>query len=264
METIELLFTFDSLLKLGFGALIGMCLGMTGVGGGVLIIPILTAIFDMQTIMAVGTASIISSVVKVNAGFAHVKAGNVEWKPLLWMLVGAIPMTLFTTTAIIKLNAHPVIGPMVGVAVETTIIAIMLFALYTLYKKYRQCEQAAPTIIRSNSTAVFSGMACGSILGSTGVGGGVMLLPAFNSVMGVDIKKSIGSSVVVALVLSSLTALSYSRGGQSDVMAAILMSVGAFVGVPIAVRLLKRTSDAQIYLLTLVIISISLILTLTK
>ncbi|WP_413113607.1 sulfite exporter TauE/SafE family protein [Thaumasiovibrio sp. DFM-14] len=262
MDYFSLLFSFDALLKLGFGALIGMCLGLTGVGGGVLIIPILTVFFGMQTIMAVGTASIISTLVKVNAGFAHIRAGNVAWRPLRWMLLGAVPMTLFTTTLIIYLVEHSTVGPMVSVAVEAAIIAVMLFALVSIYRKYRQANQPSDAVSRSNSTAVGAGMACGSILGSTGVGGGVMLLPAFNSLLGVDIKKSVGSSVVMALVLSSLTALNYSRGGQSDMIAAIIMTAGAFIGVPIAVRLLKRFSDSQVYLLTLAIISVSLGLTL--
>ncbi|WP_087024216.1 sulfite exporter TauE/SafE family protein [Thaumasiovibrio subtropicus] len=262
MDIFSLLFSLDTLLKLGFGTLIGLCLGLTGVGGGVLIIPVLTVFFGMQTIMAVGTASLISSIVKVNAGFAHIKAGNVAWRPLRWMLLGAIPMTLATTSGILLLNQHQVWGPRVALAVEATIVGVMVFALISIFRKYRTATKPQTEVSRSTSTAVMSGMACGSILGSTGVGGGVMLLPAFNTVMGVDIKKSIGSSVVMALVLSALTALNYGRGGQSDMLAAIVMSLGAFIGVPIAVRLLKKLSDSQIYLFTLVIISISLALTL--
>ncbi len=262
MDILTLLFSVDTLMKLGFGTLIGLCLGLTGVGGGVLIIPILTVFFGMQTIMAVGTASLISAIVKVNAGFAHIRAGNVAWKPLRWMLVGAIPMTMLTTSGIVALSQYEQWQPIVEVVVEIAIIGVMVFALGSIFRKYRAVTRTELITERSNSTALMSGMACGSILGSTGVGGGVMLLPAFNSVMGVDIKKSVGSSVVMALVLSGLTAMNYSRGGQSDILAAMVMSLGAFIGVPIAVRLMKVFSDKHVYQLTLVIISTSLGLTL--
>ncbi|PSW21823.1 sulfite exporter TauE/SafE family protein [Photobacterium sanctipauli] len=260
MDLITTLFTVDTFLKVGFGSLIGICLGLTGVGGGVLIIPILQVVFGMQIVMAVGTASLISTIVKVNAGYSHIKAGNVEWNALKWMLLGSIPATLLMTELIVHLNNSASLQNVVTFVIEAVIIAIMLFALFTMYQKYRSSESAIEAKQYSNKVAVSAGVTCGSLLGSTGVGGGVLLLPAFNTLLGVSIKKSIGSSLVMALVLSGLTALNYSKGGQSDVMTAVLMSAGAVIGVPIAIRLLKRFSDKQIYLSTMVVISVALLM----
>ena len=265
MPLLSIPFYLESAPMIGFGMLIGLCLGLTGVGGGVLIIPILTAYFGMPTIMAVGTASLISSIVKVNAGIAHIRARNIEWRPLLWMLVGAIPMTLGSTTAVVYLSEHETLSSAINATVESLIVIIMLLALVSIILKYRASTMGVEkTTVGSHSTAIFSGMACGSILGSTGVGGGVMLLPAFNTIMGVSIKKSVGSSVVMALILSSITALNYSRGGQSDITVALIMSAGAFIGIPLAVRLLKHFNDTQLYLLTFIVVGVSLVLTLLK
>lgn len=55
--------------------------------------------------------------------------------------------------------------------------------------------------------AIMSGMFCGTVLGSTGVGGGVLLLSVLNGVLQVDIKKAIGSSVVLALFCLRLRSL---------------------------------------------------------
>jgi uncharacterized membrane protein YfcA len=118
--------------------------------------------------------------------------------------------------------------------------------------------------MHSNKIAVSAGATCGTIMGSTGVGGGVMLLPAFNTLLGVGIKKSVGSSLVMALILSSLTALNYIRGGQSDLTTAILMSLGAFIGVPVSMQLMKKIKDKHVYILTLIIIVISLVMILFK
>jgi uncharacterized membrane protein YfcA len=258
MDQIIALLTFDSALKIILGSLIGLCLGLTGVGGGVLIIPILQVIFGMHTVMAVGTASIISSIVKANAGLSHIIAGNVEWRALRWMLLGAIPATFITTEAIVHLYNNPAFAASISGVIEIAIIGIMLMSMWSIYRKYKHCKSPSSEREHSNRIAVSAGATCGTIMGSTGVGGGVMLLPAFNTLLGVGIKKSVGSSLVLALILSSLTALNYSRGGQSDITTAVLMSIGAFIGVPLAMKLLKKTQDQHVYMITLVIITISL------
>lgn len=85
----------DIFIRLGFGILIGFCLGLTGVGGGVLIIPILQVVFGMNPVLAVGTASVIASLVKINAAISHVVAKNVSWREVGYILAGAVPVTFF-------------------------------------------------------------------------------------------------------------------------------------------------------------------------
>lgn len=264
IDYLATLLTLDTLLKLSLGAVIGLCLGLTGVGGGVLIIPILQVAFGMPTVMAVGTASIISTIVKSNAGLSHVVAGNVDWRALRWMLLGGLPATYLTTQGIVYLYKDASIAAIINSSIDVAIIAVMLLSLTSIILKYRKADTVQEARAHSNPIAVSAGGTCGVILGSTGVGGGVMLLPAFNTLLGVDIKKSIGSSLVMALCLSALTALNYSSGGQSDVATAVLMSIGAFLGVPVALRLIKKFTDKQIYALTIAIIAISFVLIATR
>ncbi|WCE30469.1 sulfite exporter TauE/SafE family protein [Vibrio sp. SCSIO 43137] len=264
MDILLTLFSFDCLIKVILGFFIGLCLGLTGVGGGVLIIPILQVVFGMPVVMAVGTASIISSIVKANAGLSHIIAGNVEWRALRWMLLGAVPATFITTEVIIELYKNPVTEQFVSQTIELAIITIMLLSLYSIYRKYKVAIGISSVRPHSNKMALSAGITCGTVLGSTGIGGGVMLLPAFNTLLGVSIKKSVGSSLVMALVLSSLTALIYSRSGQSDITTAFLMSLGAFIGVPVAMRVIKKLDDKNIYAITVFIISISLLMIVTK
>ena len=63
---------FHKLLLLG--TVFGLCLGLTGVGGGVMLIPMLQVFCDMNTVLSVGTASIISTLVKINASVAIYKS----------------------------------------------------------------------------------------------------------------------------------------------------------------------------------------------
>jgi Predicted permeases len=251
-------FSVDIVLQLVLGGVIGLCLGLTGVGGGVLIIPILQVFFGMQVVMAVGTASLISTLVKISASIAHIKEGNIKWKEVGLMLLGAIPCVLLTTELIVLLNQSERYSVIINHLIEVGIVVMMLLSLVSLYMKSKKSESQLSGKPLRKSFSVAIGGGCGVVLGSTGVGGGIMLLPAFNTLLGVDIKKAIGSSVVVALVLSGVTALSYSRGGQSDLPVALVITFGAILAMPLAMKLVKVFTPIQLYRLTIGVILVAL------
>lgn len=249
---------FDAVVNLGFGVLIGLCLGLTGVGGGVLIIPILQVFFAMDAVMAVGTASLISFLVKIGASFGHIKAGNIKWKEVGFVLLGAIPCVLMTTNLIIFLNQSERYSSCINHVIELAIVMMMLVSLCSLYKQSKKGIINVKSVSPRNYISVAIGGGCGAVLGSTGIGGGVVLLPAFNALLGVEIKKAIGSSVVVALVLSAVTALNYSREGQSDLPVALYITFGALTAMPVAMRYVKTITSVQLYRLTIGVISVAL------
>lgn len=249
---------------LATGCLIGLVLGMTGVGGGVLIIPILRIVFNMNPILAVGTASICASLMKVNAAALHIKIGNINWQQSLLMLAGALPATWFTTQAIVQLTNNPATSAAIENLVNYLVIGAILFSLASMiYKDIRpskkddcntmQVSKAKTGVIK----AVLAGIGSGCVIGATGVGGGVLLLPILTVLLNVDIKKAVGSSIFIALVLSTLSAFTYSGGGQADMVTAILLVAGSLVGVPLAGLLIKLISDKALHRMTLGLISIS-------
>lgn len=250
------------LLKLMLGSVFGLCLGLTGVGGGVLLIPMLQLFCGMSPVLAVGTASLISAMVKVNASFLHIKAKNVSWRKIFLLFVGAVPVTLIVTQVVVYFNAHPFYSDVTQTTIAWLVTIVMVGSLISVFSKYKSNKAGGEQRSEPKANtkkAIMSGMFCGSVLGSTGVGGGVLLLPVLNSVLQVDIKKAIGSSVVLALFLSSIAAIGYASGGQSDIHTAILFFVGSFIGVPVAANLMKHMSENHVYLATMLVISVSLL-----
>ncbi|PWI33454.1 hypothetical protein DI392_11470 [Vibrio albus] len=256
---------YEICIRLIFGCLIGLCLGMTGVGGGVFIIPVLQVAFGMNPVLAVGTASVISALVKVNAAVSHIMARNVSWKEVAYILVGAVPISIIVANFIVHLARHPEYSGMITETVQRLILTIMLFSLVTMLVKLKREWAGIPHKTGNDSkkmVGIGSGAACGAIMASTGVGGGVLILPTLNSILGLDIKRSVGSSIVIALVLSGISAIQYSSGGQSDLATALILTAGAFTGVPVAVRAVNKLSSVSMYIITIAVIFISLMLTL--
>ncbi|MGR5251403.1 sulfite exporter TauE/SafE family protein [Vibrio astriarenae] len=259
----ELVLTEFILLKILLGGIFGFCLGLTGVGGGVLLIPMLQLFCGMSTVLAVGTASLISAMVKINASIVHVKASNVSWRQVGLLFIGAVPITVLVTQIVVHFNQHPTYAEITQSLISTLVIVVMVGSLMSVI--YGAKKTGASAMVESHHSvkpgkAVLSGMFCGSVLGSTGVGGGVLLLPVLNNVLKLDIKKSIGSSVVLALFLSATAAIGYAKGGQADSATAIWFVVGSFVGVPLSAWVLKRLTTRAIYAITLAVISISLVM----
>lgn len=261
LTTIAEYSAYDIALRIFFGAVIGLCLGMTGVGGGVLIIPVLRGVFAMSPVMAVGTASLCAALMKINAGIMHVRNGNVDWKNSALILIGAAPVLLVISLGIVQLSDNPETAEMVNQGVEYLIVGVIAFSLMAMIKK----TFGNSSNIKANDTTegffnmktLVSGAATGCIMGATGVGGGVLLLPLLSVTIGLDMKRSVGSSTVIALVLSSVGAIAYSGGGQSDIVTAFLLVVGSFIGVPMAGFLMKAMSDKRLQQISLGLISIS-------
>lgn len=257
----------DVVLKLTLGVLFGFCLGLTGVGGGVMLIPMLQIFCGMTPVLAVGTASLISSLVKINASIIHVRAKNVSWRHVMLLFVGAIPTTLLITQIVIYYSEHPKYELLTHNVIFTLVTLVMVGSLFSVCVKFikklgdeRNNVQLSTLAYVGKRRAILSGMFCGSVLGSTGVGGGVLLLPILNSVLNVDIKKAVGSSVILALFLSTIAAVGYAKGGQADLITAIWFVLGASIGVFFASSFLSKISEKLVYMITIFVIIISLFL----
>ncbi|ROV57092.1 sulfite exporter TauE/SafE family protein [Vibrio ponticus] len=257
-------FTTEALgLKVLAGVIYSLCVGLTGVGGGVLLIPLLQVLFDMHTVLAVGTASVISALVKISASFGHIKARNLSLPATGYLLIGAVPLVVLTTQLVVYFHQQPHLQLKLENFVEGLIVMVMVAALFSvLIKMVKQSRKQVVHHAFSGKKAVGAGMLCGASLGITGVGGGVLLLPLLNSLLNIEIKKAVGTSVVLSLLLSGITALGYAQGGQIDMGAAALFTFASLLGAPLASRLLAKMSDLSVYRLTLTIITVSLSLTL--
>ncbi|KEI69310.1 sulfite exporter TauE/SafE family protein [Endozoicomonas elysicola] len=269
-----------SITELGFtlliGCLIGLALGMTGVGGGVLMIPILRGIFGMNPVLAVGTASLCAFLMKINAAALHIRMGNISWRKSGLMLTGAIPATFLTTQYIVRLSQNPDTASFINSTVDFMVIMTIVLSLASMvYKDFKsrkkpitEVKETTDEIIPIGNIAAWrtllAGIGSGVVIGATGVGGGVLLLPILTVLLQVNIKQAVGSSIVIALMLSGLSAMSYAGGGQADMTTAIILIIGSMIGVPIAGRLVRSVSDSVLHRATLGLITISALMMLSS
>ena len=73
------------------GVLVGFCVGITGVGGGSLMTPILISLFRIEPHIAIGTDLLYAAISKFCGSMVHAKKMNIVWPIVIWLAVGSIP-----------------------------------------------------------------------------------------------------------------------------------------------------------------------------
>ena len=81
----------DLAFKIFIGFLVGTLIGMTGVGGGVLLLPVLISGLRVPPILAVGSDALFNFVTKIGSGWLHIQKGTVKHKVVLALAVGSVP-----------------------------------------------------------------------------------------------------------------------------------------------------------------------------
>ena len=82
------------------GALVGFIVGATGVGGGSLMTPLLTLVFNVPAQVAVGTDLLFASITKASGAAAHARRGSVDWPITGWLVAGSVPAAVATLAAV--------------------------------------------------------------------------------------------------------------------------------------------------------------------
>src|SRR5213596_810834 len=113
------------------GLMIGLIVGLTGVGGGSLMTPLLIFVFKVPAELAVGTDLLFASLTKIAGVTAHSARGNVHWGIVIRLGAGSLPASIATIFLMSQLKAHgkPLDGillPLLGISLVVTAGAVLL------------------------------------------------------------------------------------------------------------------------------------------
>jgi uncharacterized membrane protein YfcA len=227
-----------------FGGCAGALMYLSGVGGGVVVVPTLVGIFGMTLPVAVGTASAFSFVYKIGAGFSHQRAGNVVWPLLRTFLKAAAGVCLLCSLLVVWVMGQP--GALASVVNGSLKLAIFVAGLLALVSLHSQ------NLSRVLQRLGLTPLACatGALVGATGTGGGILVTPALLATSGESAQRVVGTSLVIGLALSACTGVVFGMNGSIDISILGAMLLGALVSMPIARFGFERLSAQAICQLT--------------
>jgi uncharacterized protein len=216
--------------KILVGFVVGVLIGLTGVGGGVLLLPVLIYGLGYSPIIAVGSDAVFNFFTKIPAGLLHMSKGTVRRKVVLALAVGSVP----GSAGGVALLTH--IRTLYGNGVNDFIkiaIGILLIAIPTLLLFQKRIEEKVanrrPTMKSFLGMAVI-GLVAGFLVGMTSVGSGSIIMMLLLLFYSYPPKVNVGTDVVHAVVLTGVTGLLHFRLGNVNLGLVGALLIGSIPG----------------------------------
>jgi uncharacterized protein len=224
----------------GFG--IGLLIGMTGMGGGSLMTPLLILVFGIQPVTAVGTDIFYGAVTKTAGAWRHLKHRTVHRAIVFWLAVGSVPMAIAGVWLIEILQSkygedtvNQVVLGAVGAALLVVGVATLIRALFlrdVIPERY-----AMHLYRRHIIAAVVTGATTGFVIGLTSAGSGTLIALVLIAVFRLTPQRVVGTDVFHAAILLWAAGAAHWVGGNVDLGLAANILVGSIPGVLIGSQL---------------------------
>jgi uncharacterized protein len=218
-----------------FGLGVGILVGMTGIGGGSLMTPMLILVFGVQPVTAIGTDLAYAAVTKTVGGWKHLRQKTVDLTLSSWMALGSVP------AAIGGVYVLTLLEDWLGRDFEDAVIAILAGALLltgtaTLVRAFlkRMHERERDTIAmerRHKVAAVLLGLCVGFVLGVTSAGSGALIAVGLILLFRLSPRRVVGTDVFHAAILLWAAGLAHVTAGNVDFGLAGTILLGSVPGV---------------------------------
>lgn len=236
------------------GFAVGLIVGLTGVGGGSLMTPLLIFFFGVKPHLAIGTDLLFAAFTKMTGTVSLARSKVIDWRIVGQVAAGSIPATLVT---LYILNRVGPANPATQAVMTTTLgIALILTAGATLYKALR--GKAAPTSIapaqleqatkaRHWALPVAFGAVIGVLVTLTSVGAGaigvivlMLLYPAL------PLPRIVAADIAHAVPLTLVAGLGHASIGSVDWPLLLKLLAGSLPGIWLGTFLMHKTPDRVI------------------
>lgn len=198
------------------GFVVGTLIGMTGVGGGVLLLPILIFVLRVPPLLAVGSDALFNFVTKIGSSYIHLSRGTVKRKVVLALAAGSIPGSVAGVGLLRYLRS--VYGTGVNTFI-TTAIGILLIVVPTVFIFQTQIEEHVshrPPTMKSLLGMSAIGLLAGFLVGMTSVGSGSIIMMLLLLFYSFSPKVMVGTDIAHAVVLTGVTSFLHFKLGNVD------------------------------------------------
>jgi uncharacterized protein len=238
------------------GFLVGLLVGLTGVGGGSLMTPILLMFFHQPAAVAVGTDLLYAAITKSAGIFAHGKLGNIDWRIVRLLAYGSVPASIITTALLANIDISS------ERAVQTIKfwlgIALMLTALSVIFRNQLASFSKNGHWINPKYAATFTvllGITLGFLVTLTSVGAGALGVTALLILYPkVPITRIVGTDVAHAVPLTLVAGLGHVSLGTVDYTLLGTLLIGSIPGIWIGSHLSAKVAEYWIRLLLALIL----------
>jgi uncharacterized membrane protein YfcA len=240
------------------GLIVGFTVGLTGMGGGALMTPILVLLFKVQPLAAVSSDLVASVIMKPVGGGVHLRRGTVNFALVRWLMVGSVPAAFAGVLVLRALGDGAIVQARVEQALGVALVVAASSIAAKALLQFRAARRAArdpraegagdPREVRVRPLpTVLVGVAGGLVVGMTSVGSGslmivllMLLYPMLRS------SELVGTDLVQAVPLVGSAALGHVLFGDFKLDLTASLLVGCLPGVYVGAKVSSRARDVVI------------------
>ena len=234
------------LLAIVIGIGTGGITSLIGASGVMIIVPILTMLFNVGVHTAIGTSLFVDVIASITVAYSYYKNDNLELKSGIWIAL----------TSVIGAQLGAEIASKMGESSLSSGFGIILIIaglsmLRSSYKKKDESADKSKSIkFKKEWTKILAalaiGLGIGIISGVFGAGGGVMILLALTLIMSFPLHKAIGTSTLIMAITAISSTIGYATRGKIDFVLGALISIGAVIGGVLGSRYANKVSESTL------------------
>src|SRR5450432_2338451 len=230
------------------GLFVGFVVGLTGMGGGALMTPILVLLFKVSPLAAVSSDIVASMIMKPVGGGVHWRRGTVNVELVKWLVVGSVPSAFLGVLLLKASGQGPALQERVKFAlgIALLVVAVGLIIRPLLVRGRKPGDSMAPVVVKKLPT-VMIGIAGGLVVGVTSVGSGsLMIILLLMLYPKLRLSELVGTDLVQAIPLVASAALGHAFFGDFHLALTASILLGSVPGVFLGAQLSSRAPDRLI------------------
>jgi len=239
-------------LYVASGFSVGLLVGMTGVGGGSLMTPLLILLFGVHPATAVGTDLIYASATKAGGSLMHGWARTIHWPAVIRLASGSIPASILTLLVLWRLNlnaeaARSLVNSVLCFALLLTAVSLVFRNAVIETLRWRLERYDAATIAR---TTVLVGAGLGILVSISSVGAGAVGVTALLLLYPqLPMSRIVGSDIAHAVPLTLIAGIGHWAMGAIDWQLMGVLLIGSLPGIVIGSYWASRVPETALRLL---------------
>jgi uncharacterized protein len=220
---------------IGFGLGVGVLVGMTGIGGGSLMTPMLILVFGVTPVTAIGSDLAYAAVTKTVGGYKHWRQHTVDARLSSWMAIGSVPAAV-TGVYVLDLLENWAGRDFNDLLITILACALLLTGIATLVRSFLKSMQererdTIPMERRHKIAAVALGAGVGFVLGVTSAGSGALIAVGLILFFRLSPQRVVGTDVFHAAILLWAAGLAHVSAGNVDFGLVGTILIGSIPGV---------------------------------
>ena len=229
------------------GALVGLLVGLSGVGGSSLMAPLLILVVRLNPLAAVGTDLLYSVPTKLLGAYLHGRQGTVDRRALGWLTLGGVPAAILGIAALVQVRSHmdaAALNAFVKHLVGVMLILVAALIVSAPWLATRLRGQPRPGRRNGRAPLIALGALVGFCVSLTSIGSGSLTVPILYLLAPqLGLRRVIGSNIAFGAILVPVAALGHLGLGDVDIPVAANLLLGSLPGVFIGSKLCASLPD---------------------